>query len=147
MEFLSDAIYSNGPARDSPFTECVIITTICGRALTHQQQTSVENTYLSMEQRFQDRHDWINATLAQRMQILATMTRMPPENVDPTLLFTRMLAQTTILYLYKTRELMSQPDGTEGDMADFNAAALTAAQQMVYLSKILAQLNYFKVRN
>ena len=146
MEFPSEAIASGGPIQASSFTECIIITTICGRTLTHQQQALVDNIYVNPLENFWGRYEWIYATLAERLHILAIKSPTTSENIDSMLLFTRMLAQATVLFLYRTLELISShPKGDSGTMARYDEGALEAAREMTQLMKTLSHVNYFKV--
>ncbi|KAE8148526.1 fungal-specific transcription factor domain-containing protein [Aspergillus avenaceus] len=147
MEFLSDAIASNGPVLSSPFTESVMVATVCGRALIHHYQAMVESNYNTAIRNFHDRHEWIHSTLKHRLDILAGHTPTIAENSDPLLLFTCMLAQTTVLYLYHTIELSAYEMSDMGlaAVAEYEEVALLAAQEMVQLTRTLSQTNSFKI--
>jgi hypothetical protein len=147
MEFLADAISSSGPVLSSPFIELVMVATVCGRALIHHYQALVESNYNTSIRNFHDRHEWIHSSLVQRLEIIATHTTNTTENSDPVLLFTRMLGQTTVLYLYHTLELSAYDFDTLeiASVIEYDEIALLAAQEMVSLTKILSQINSFKV--
>ncbi|KAL2810518.1 fungal-specific transcription factor domain-containing protein [Aspergillus granulosus] len=147
MEYLPDAISSNGPVLVSPFSELIMIATVCGRALIHHYQALVESNYNSSIRNFHDRHQWIHSTLVQRLDILAGNTSSMAESNDPVILFTRMLGQTTILYLYHTLELSAYDFDTleTASVIEYDEIALMAAQEMVSLAKMLNQLNSFKI--
>lgn len=147
MGFLSEAITADDQSAMSPFTECIILVTISGRALSHQHQSSVENIYVNVSQDFWDRHQWINATLTQRMQML--LLKYPPasQHVDPMLLFMSMMAQSTVLYLHKIMECVTPlTDENRAVMMESERCSFMAAQEMVSLTKTLPQLSYFKAR-
>lgn len=147
MEFLADAVSSSGPVLSSPFAELVIIATVCGRALVHHYQALVESNYHSSIHNFQDRQNWIHNTLVQRLEILAAQAPAIAENADSVILFTRMLGQTTMLYLYHTHELSAYNlDNLNIDsVSEYNEMALAAAQEMVLLTRALSRINSFKV--
>lgn len=145
MGFLSEAITANDQSAMSPFTECTILATISGRALSHRHQSLVENIYVDASQDFWERHQWINATLTDRMQIMSH--KYPPalQHVDSMLLFTSMMAQAAVLYLYKI--MMRVTPATEENQAvmmEYQTRSLIAAQEIANLSKILPQLSRFK---
>ncbi|KAL4915419.1 fungal-specific transcription factor domain-containing protein [Aspergillus aurantiobrunneus] len=144
MDFLPEAISANGPVVTSPFTEQVIMATICGRALVHHHQALVEGNYASSIHNFHDRHNWIHGTLVQRLEILSP-SRADANN--PLLLFARMLGQTTILYLYRALELSAYEFDTMGiaSLIEYDQIAVLAAQEMVSLTHQLSQLNSFKI--
>ncbi|KAL2845499.1 fungal-specific transcription factor domain-containing protein [Aspergillus pseudoustus] len=147
MEYLADAISSNGPVLVSPFSELVIIATVCGRALVHHYQALVESNYNNSIRNFHDRHQWIHSTLIQRLDILAGTTSGMTEINNPVTLFTRMLGQTTILYLHHTLELSAYDFDTLeiASVIEYDEIALRAAQEMVSLTKMLSQPNSFKI--
>ncbi|OJK00180.1 hypothetical protein ASPACDRAFT_28643 [Aspergillus aculeatus ATCC 16872] len=148
MELLSTAITSGGPRLTSPFAECIMTTTVCGRAVIHHYQTSLENTFTHDSSNFHDRHEWIHNTITQRINILSFNTPKFTENSDPMFLFTRILASTTALYLYHTLSLTSSDLISEDDMSpfpDYGHAALLEAQEMVHLANILNKVNSFKI--
>ena len=147
MAFLSEAITANDQSATSPFTECIILATISGRALSHRQQSLVENVYVNASQDFWDRHEWINAILMQRMQMLSYRYPSASLHANPLLLFTNMVAQTTVLYLYETmKRVISVTDENRTIMTEYETCALMAAQEIVSLAKTLAQLSCFKAR-
>ena len=147
MGFLSEMITTDDQSPMSPFMECIILATISGRALCHRHQSSVENLYVNVSQDFWSRHQWINAILMQRMRILALKYPPASYHADPMLLFTNMMAQTTVLYLYKTMECVTPvTDENRAAIVDYERCSLLAAQEIVNLTKELTQLSCFKVR-
>ena len=81
------------------------------------------------------------------MQILSLKYPPASQHVDPMLLFTSMMAQTTVLYLYKTMERVAlATDENRTVMMEYERCSLMAAQEIVNLTKTLTQLSYFKAR-
>lgn len=147
MEFLANVISSSGPVLSSPFAELVIMATVCGRALVHHYQALVESNYHTSIHNFHDRQSWIHSTLVQRLEILAAQAPVITENADSVILFTRMLGQTTMLYLYHTLELGTYKlDNLDiASASEYNELALAATQEMVVLTNVLGKINTFKV--
>lgn len=146
MGFLSEAITSVNQTVFSPFTESIILATICGRALSHRQQSAVEHVYSNVPQHFWDRHEWLDTTLKTRVDILLMNYPSASQSADCMLLFTNMVAQTTVLYLCKVMESMSwETDEYRSAMAEFKQRSLVAAQEIVNLTRSLSHLSYFKV--
>ncbi len=146
MGFLSEAMTSVDPMGLSPFTESIFLATICGRALSHRQQSAVEHVYSNVPQHFWDRHVWLDTILRTRADIL--LLNYPPssQHADCMLLFTNMVAQTTVLYLCKVMESMSwETDEYRNTIQEFKQRSLLAAQEIVHLTRSLANLSYFKV--
>jgi hypothetical protein len=144
--FLSEAIASSDHAILSSFVECINLATICGRGISHRQRSTVERVYGDVSQDFWDRHQWLDDILTQRMQILSLHYPSASEQVDPMLLFTNMVAQTTVIYLYKTIESMSwETDEYQISVLSYEKRAMCAAREIVVLAKALSQLSYFKV--
>ena len=145
-EFLSEAITADDQiTMSSPFTECIILATISGRALAHQHQSLVENIYFNASQDFWNRHEWISATLAQRMQILSLNYAPASQQTDPMLLFVYMMAQTTVLYLYKImKSVIPATAEKQAVMIEYQNRSVVAAGEMVILATTLVQLSCFK---
>ena len=64
----------------------------------------VDGVYGSNPQEFWSRHDWIDSALTTRISMLSLTYPFQSEQMDPMLLFTKMIAQTTILCLHKIIE-------------------------------------------
>ena len=146
MGFLSEAITANDQSVMSPFTECIILATISGRALSHRHQSLVENIYVDASQDFWDRHRWIDAILTQRIQILSLKYSPASQHADPLLLFTSMIAQATVLYLHKTLQCVTLSAANQAEMMQYETCSLVAAQAIVGLSDFLTQQNCLKAR-
>ncbi|KAL9639042.1 MAG: hypothetical protein Q9164_001177 [Protoblastenia rupestris] len=95
-----------------------------------------------MSQDFWDRHQWISTTLTQRMQILSLKYAPASQQMDPMLLFTSMVAQTTVIHLYETMKSMTPATADNRDiMMEYQRRSLGAAEEMVTLTKTLVQLS------
>lgn len=146
MGFLSEVITSVDQTAFSPFTESIILATICGRALSHRQQSVVEHVYSNVPQHFWDRHEWLDTILKTRTKILRMNYPPPSQHADCMLLFTSMVAQMTVLYLCKVMVSMSwETDEYRSAIAEFKHRSLQAAQEIVNLTRSLSHLSYFKV--
>ncbi len=145
MGFLSEVIADSDHTVRSPLTECIIWATICGRSMSHRQQSTVERVYGNVSQDFWDRHHWLDTIITQRMQILLLYYPSASEHVDPLLLFTNMVAQTTVLHLYETIESMSwETDKYQFIITEYGQKSASAARKIVILAKALFPLSYFK---
>ena len=148
MGFLSEAITSIDQAGASPFTESIILATICGRALSHRQQSVVEHVYSNVPQHFWERHEWLYSMLKMRCDNLLLNYPSAMQHADCMLLFTNMMAQTTVLYLCKVIESMPwETDEYRSTIFEFKQNSLLAAQEIVNLTRSLPHLSYFKVIN
>lgn len=145
--FLSELISSSIAASNrSIFTELIAWSTVCGRVMTHRQQSDVERIYHNPSESFWDRHQWLDNVISQRTQIYSLHYPNAAEHEDPLLLFVGMIAKVSVLDLCKTLE--SVPWDTEGRQLTgmtYKARALTAAQEMVKLVGTLDHLSCFKV--
>ncbi|KAI4120392.1 MAG: hypothetical protein LQ341_007549 [Variospora aurantia] len=126
MGFLIESITADDQSSMSPFTECIVLANISGPALSHRHQSLVEKLYINMSQNTWDRHKWIGDELTERIALLLVKYAPASEQMDPLLLFTSMVAQTTVLYLYKIMNSM---------------IPVTAENQ----ATVIMQLNCFKV--
>ncbi|OCL02954.1 citrinin biosynthesis transcriptional activator CtnR [Glonium stellatum] len=146
MGFLSEVITSSDSKYLSSFAECIILATICGRSLSHRQQSAVEHVYGEVSQHFWDQHQWLDTILTKRVQLISLKYPSASEHIDPMLLFVNMVAQTTILYHCKIMESISwQTDEYQTIIIGSKQRALSAAREIVSLTKILSQLSYFKI--
>ena len=145
MSFLSEAITGGDPTVTSAFTECIILATISGRALSHRHQSIVENMYVNATDAFWERHQWINAILTQRIDILSQRYPSTSQHVDPMLLFTCMIAQMTVLYLYITMRSAVHMSDNRGVIAEYERCASVAVGEVTNLTKILTQFSPIKV--
>ncbi|KFZ17735.1 hypothetical protein V502_04426 [Pseudogymnoascus sp. VKM F-4520 (FW-2644)] len=146
MGFLSEAIASTDQNWSSPFTESIILATICGRALAHGQQSAVEHVYGNVPEHFWDRHEWLDMMLMIRSNNLLQNYLPATQHVDCMLLFTRMMAPTAVLYLCKVIESVAwETEEYSGAIAEFKQRSLVAAQEVVGLTRSISHLSYFKV--
>ena len=143
--FLSEVIGASDTVNLSSFTECIIMATICGRSISHRQQSMVERLYGHVSQDFWDRHQWLDTILTQRIQVLSLQYHFPSEQVDPMLLFTNMVSHAACLYLTKIIKSMSLKTGEfQPKIIEYERRSLTAAQEIVHLARALSQLSCFK---
>ncbi|KAL2813943.1 fungal-specific transcription factor domain-containing protein [Aspergillus cavernicola] len=144
--FLSEEMAGTTPSQVSPFTECVLLATIWGRCLSHKQLSSVESIYGDTSQDIWVRHQWLHSTLMRRIRALSSNYPAASQQIDPMLIFTIMVAQTALIYLNKVIE--SKPCETTDrhtTVTSCKAQALVAGQQVIDLTKALAQLSQAKV--
>ncbi|EED13248.1 conserved hypothetical protein [Talaromyces stipitatus ATCC 10500] len=148
MGFLSDALSGSDlmTTPQSSFSECIMLATICGRSLSHRHLSMVDGVYGSNPQEFWSRHEWIDSALVARISMLSLSYPFQAEHMDPMLLFTKMIAQTTILYLHKIIESTTW-DSPEyhSFILEYEQRSRMAAKETVELAKELTQLSYFKV--
>lgn len=146
MGFLTQSITADDQSSMSPFAECIILASISGRALSHRHQSLAESLYVNMSQDSWDRHKWIGAELTEKIALLSLNYASASEQMDPLLLFTSMVAQTTVLYLYKIMNSMIQVTAeNQATVSEYQRCSLVAAGEMVSLTKSVMQFNCFKV--
>lgn len=145
MPFFTEGINSMNPTSASPFTECIVLATICGRSLAHRRQSMVEHVYSQVTQQFWERHEWLYAMLEARYDGMLKSYPAIMQQTDCMLLFTIMIAQTTVLQLCKVMESVpwENHDCREAVM-DFKERSLHAAKEIVTLTRALHHLSYFK---
>lgn len=146
MGFLSEEITATTPTVMSPFAECIVLATICGRALLHKHCASVERVYGHTSQDFWDRHHWIDNILTQRITMLTMKYPPASQHIDPMLIFTEMVANTAILFLYKIIELMPcQTPTTSANVIEYKQRAVKAAGEIVSITRALSLFTQAKV--
>ena len=127
----------------SPFNSCIVLVTISGRCLSHQQQCIVERAYGNMPQDFLSRHQWLESLLAEKIEIMLASGDVDDEPANPLLLFTSMAAQATTLLLAKA--IQSVPWSHQDYGGGYEPRVIEAAQKVSQLSQRLAEFSYFKV--
>ncbi|KAF3390939.1 Asperfuranone cluster transcription factor afoA [Talaromyces pinophilus] len=146
MGFLSEEITATTPTVMSPFAECIVLATICGRALLHKHCASVERVYGHTSQDFWDRHHWINNILSQRITMLTMKYPPASQHIDPMLIFTEMVANTAILFLYKIIELMPcQTPTSSANVIEYKQRATKAAGEIVNITRALSLFTQAKI--
>ena len=146
MGSLSEVVTLVDLTRASPFPESIILATIFGRTLYHRQQSVVEHVYSHVPQQVWERHEWLYTILKTRHDNLLLQYPLEMQHTNCMLLFTNMMAQSTILYLCRVIEsIPSGMDEYRGAIFDFKQKALAAAKEIVHLTRSLSHLSYFKV--
>ncbi|KAJ5568672.1 hypothetical protein N7450_011158 [Penicillium hetheringtonii] len=143
--FLSEAIMDVMPQKASPFNECVILATICGRSLLHAQQYSVRFVYGDLAPNWIDQHQWLDNVLTNRLQILSQYYPSPTQICDPLLSFAHIMGQASVIHLYKGMEAVVWAVDKEAWVLEYRRRAFNAAQEIVRLAKGLTEFNYFKI--
>ncbi|KAJ0416961.1 fungal-specific transcription factor domain-containing protein [Aspergillus carlsbadensis] len=129
----------------SSFSECIVLATICGRALAHRQKVTVEQISVSGDmavfEGFWSRHQWLHDMLNYRIHLLSTSPQ-----VDPMLMFARIVAQTMVLFLHGVLESITWKTGDHLlGIIEYERLCVMAAHEVVNLVKLQGQLGYFKV--
>jgi hypothetical protein len=143
--FLSEAIASSDHSLFSPLAECAILVTICGRALSHNQVSIVERVYGNASLDFWLRHAWLDSMLTKIIEGLSLNYPTVSVVADPMLLFTIMVAQSTVIYLCKIMESLAwETEEYQATVIEYQKRALWAAQEIARLSKEHEHISYFK---
>ncbi|PYH90616.1 hypothetical protein BO71DRAFT_387257 [Aspergillus ellipticus CBS 707.79] len=145
-DFLSEAVDSEA-SNLAPFTGSIILATLCGRSLSHRQQTTVEQIYSGVSDGFWERHQWLDSILTEKAEAIATNCPVSSTwPVDPVHLFNNLLAQSSILYHCRALEsVVGSAEGNQTLIIGSRQRALSAAEEIVRLAKMLSELSYFKV--
>ena len=146
MNFLSEVMLFSEHTTLSLFTKSIVIATICGRTMAHQQQSNVECVYQNVTEDFWNRHHWLDTMLTQQELIISIEFPSALEHVDPTMLFIDMMVHTTVLYLHNIVESMPwKGDEYQEPVLEYQRRTLTAVVRINTLTKSLSQLSCFKV--
>lgn len=130
----------------SPLAECAILLTICGRAISHSQTSSVERAaYGNASVDFWLRHEWLDGILHKRLNVLAVTYPVISTVGDSMLLFAFMVAQTTVIYLANIIEKFGADSQFQHTIADYQKRAIRAGQEIARLAKAHEQIGYIKV--
>lgn len=128
----------------SPFTECIIFVTICGRDLLHVQQHKISSVYGDKTSDWEGPRQWLDSILTTRLQSLNQHYSSPAEAHDPLLLFAQILSQATVIYLCKST-IEARPNQEDVEMDHCRERALRAAETIVQLGNIMHKLHFSKV--
>ncbi|KAL3488231.1 fungal-specific transcription factor domain-containing protein [Aspergillus germanicus] len=101
---LHEAISSSGHTSLPPFSECIVLATLYGRAMTLRRMASVLPS--SETSVFWSRHKSLAASIEKRTQLLARNLASPNALVDPMVAFTHVLARATVVYLGEVAEVV-----------------------------------------
>ncbi|KAK9234752.1 fungal-specific transcription factor domain-containing protein [Lipomyces kononenkoae] len=149
-EFLSEGMTEARPKVRSPFKECLILATICGRSLLRSQQYNISRAYGDMALDSAEQRLWLDNILTTRLQVLSQCYPSPTEAYDPLLLFANILGQTTVIYYCKgmiESVVCATVDSLEAntDVLECQHRALAAAANIVRLAKGLRELHFSKI--
>lgn len=146
MPCLTSPTNSLDPSERSPFTESIILASICRNLAVHRQRSAAEGVQGYAPQAFWDRHNWLDEMIKTRTGPL--LLNYPPslQHSDPMLLFTSMMAHAMILCLCNIMEsVQCETPEYQDAVAAFRHRSLLAARKILTLSRSLAQLSYLKV--
>ncbi|KAL4892833.1 fungal-specific transcription factor domain-containing protein [Aspergillus ambiguus] len=140
-EVLGRGIDGPSSAVTSSFGECIIVATICGRALSHRQKVAIEQANGDIFDGFWSRHQWLHDVLSHRIQVLSSSLY-----ADPMLIFARIVAQTMVLFLHNILESIIWKTGDHLlKLIECERLSVLAVHEVLGLLKLQAQLGYFKV--
>ncbi|KAI2916526.1 transcriptional regulator family: Fungal Specific TF [Aspergillus niger] len=144
--FLSEAMTDSTLQVRSSFTECLILVTICGRSLFQRQQCQISKAYGDMTLDWTEQRQWLDRLLLSRFQVLSQCYPDPTESNDPLLLFTHILAQSTVIYYCKTMIQSDAPSNfTQSREFRYEHRALEASKNIIRLARTLPELPFSKV--
>lgn len=148
----------------SPFTESIIVATLCGRVLEHKQRpgslSPQQQPIMHHSDRHRDpalefcrRHRSLNVLLTHHMKMLQMQFPSQMENTDPTHIFIALSVCVATFMLYETIE--SNPLASAGAqaskinetlLAEHKKLAFDAINELGVLIPALGQTNHFQVR-
>ncbi|OQD91825.1 hypothetical protein PENSOL_c048G06011 [Penicillium solitum] len=147
--FLSEAMTDPDLKVRSPFNECLILVTICGRILLPSQQHHISKAYGGMTIDYIEQRLWLETLLTTRLQVLTQCYPSPTEVYDPLLLFASILGHATVVYFCKTiMDSIIIADGeVEVDVDIFGPQnrALEASTNIIRLASTLRDLPFARV--
>lgn len=133
----------------SPFNECLILVTICGRSLLQSQQHHISKAYGGMTIDYMEQRLWLETLLTTRLQVLSQCYPSPTEAYDPLLLFASILGQATVIYFCKmimdSTIIPNSESEVNVDLFDPQNRALDASTNIIRLASTLHDLPFAKV--
>jgi hypothetical protein len=128
----------------SPFTESIVIATICGRALGVKQTFAVADTDRDIQEYCQ-RHLLLNTLLTVHIKILWMQISSSFEHPDPMLVFATLIAYMTTFMLSESVESLPVTDEWQEILIESKQRSLEAARGLGIITTVLTQLNHFQV--
>ncbi|KAJ6134559.1 fungal-specific transcription factor domain-containing protein [Penicillium sp. IBT 18751x] len=147
--FLSEAMTDLDVKVQSPFNECLILATICGRSLLQSQRYHISKAYGDMAMDGSEQRRWLDSILTDRLHILSRYYPSPTQSYDPLLLFANILGQATMIYFCKAMtETVADSTGPEHEnpeIMNYQSRALEASTAIIRLASTLRELPFTKV--
>ncbi|KAG0646227.1 transcriptional activator [Hyphodiscus hymeniophilus] len=140
--FLAEAMNNQGMNSLSPLAVCATMITTYGRALSHKQVSTFEQTYADHFSDFWMRHEWIDSVLTQMIESFSQNHPFVSVSDDPLTIFNFMITQATIISLCKAIEQLDEVQQQISIHNEYQARALHAAREIARLSR---DIGFFKV--
>ncbi|KAK8098722.1 uncharacterized protein PG998_011963 [Apiospora kogelbergensis] len=156
MPFLSDVTARHGPETTgrpaplefptSPFVECILAASLCGRIVAHKQRSVAEQCYAETSQEFRRRHHVLDSLLGERIkglrahcgQDFALLT-------DPSLIFAALVIHMNVLILGEIVESMPlKAEASHPLHTKQKRESAMAAEQMTELAAAVAHMDRFQ---
>lgn len=132
----------------SPFNECLILLTICGRIFLQSQQLKISKIYDQSASSDLKQCHWLVELLTTRLQVLGQFYPSPNEAYDPLLWFANIFSHTAFVYCCNSlMQSIEVSGGTKDNVAymGYQSRALTAIEAIVDLAQMLPNFHFSKV--
>ncbi|KAF5013200.1 hypothetical protein FDECE_779 [Fusarium decemcellulare] len=143
--FLSEAMTESSSGAYSPFNECLILVTLCGRSLLRDQQNKISKAYGDIGS---DQQQWLDDLLKTRLEKLSLRYPSFTEANDPLLLFANILGQFAVVYYCKgiIEAATRLPDSMEAStqVVEAQNRALQATGVIIQLARAMQDLHFSK---
>ncbi|KAJ5531850.1 hypothetical protein N7527_005243 [Penicillium freii] len=143
MPFLATVLSSNTSSIFSPFTESIIFATIIRRVTTNTHDCSAKSSKSVWEKQIS-----LSMIVQTRLKALSSkyQNSVFPLPDDPMHMFTMMLAQASVLYLYSMqRSLVRMGQNNQSAVFALEHESLLAAGEILNLSTSILHLSFLKV--
>ncbi|KAJ5953915.1 hypothetical protein N7501_008194 [Penicillium viridicatum] len=143
MPFLATVLSSNTSSVFSPFTESIIFATIIRRVTTNTCDCSVKGSKSLSEKQIS-----LSMIVQTRLKALSSKYQnfVFPLPDDPMHMFTMMLAQASVLYLYSMQHsLVRKAQNNQSAVLTLEHESLLAAGEILDLSTSILHLSFLKV--
>ncbi|MCJ1333132.1 hypothetical protein MMC10_009826 [Thelotrema lepadinum] len=150
MPCLTDATQLLSRSKRSPFTESIILASICRHLAVHRQCSALDmaqaQQHQQQHQALWDRHSRLDEMVKAYGGLLLLNYPTSLQHSDPLLLFTSMMAHAVVLCLYSIVELVGYDShDRQNAVAAFRQRAPGLARSILDLSRSLGQLSYLKM--
>ncbi|KAK4040640.1 hypothetical protein C8A01DRAFT_46105 [Parachaetomium inaequale] len=145
--FLSKAMVSGDHNFLAPLAEAALLSTICGRAISHCQVSSAERAFGSASLDFWLRHEWLDGMLTRALDSLTIHTPVVSAMADPIIMFVFMMAHATTIFMCQIAEASGIDNHCRPTILEYRHRATRAAREIAGFAKAHEHISYFKVRH
>lgn len=142
--FLPEALLSIDTTPTSPFNECIILITLCGKIISQEHIFPTGTVYNAKQVDMVSQYDWAESMVARRIENLRARHAGVHLATDPLIIFAYMIAQSAALYSWQSAPKLTGDDRNPALTWRAQDKGMIAAQETARLAGELSRLGLFK---